>query len=326
MTEAGALPLEPYPGANRPWRCRCLTCNAEVKPRLANVRNKGNGPCKPCSMKTFAAQGSAAQATRSKRKFESHAQALGHTIVRIEKRTSASRKRQDTWLVLRCSLGHEPWSVIVGNYLQKKIGCPTCANQRCEPGINDLASQFPDMAAQAYGWDPTTIVAGSGETRTWRCPDCDHIWEAKVSTRTTGRRVSLRKMGCPECSDPGFKVRKPGEFYVVLGEVEGRPAAQFGISNDARRRLREHLRSGFTDPVLHLGPMPGRQVLDLETRIKRLRAEVGVRTLADFGVRLKGAGHTEAFFLDTRAAQDFLTMILRDAPTWLGQGPGTPDQ
>lgn len=322
MTAAGAVPLEPYPGANRPWRCRCLTCNAEVTPRLANVRNKSTGPCKPCSMRTFSAQGNEAQERRSRQKYEVHAQTLGHTILTAEKRPSATRDRQDTWLVLQCSSGHQPWDVIVGNYLHKAIGCPTCANQRCEPGINDLATKFPDMAAQANGWDPTTVVAGSGDTRTWRCVDCGHVWNAKISTRTTGRRISFRKMGCPECSEPGFKVRKNAEFYVVLGEVEGHAAAQFGISNDANRRLREHALSGFTDPVLRLGPVSGRLALDLETRVKRLRLDAQVRTLADLGFKLKSGGHTEAFFLDTATAREFLKVVLRESQGWLNAMDG----
>ena len=39
MLAVGLEPLEPYPGALAPWRCRCSTCGREVTPRLSNVQN-----------------------------------------------------------------------------------------------------------------------------------------------------------------------------------------------------------------------------------------------------------------------------------------------
>lgn len=38
MCEADLEPLEPYPGGQTGWRCRCLRCGAEVRPQYANVR------------------------------------------------------------------------------------------------------------------------------------------------------------------------------------------------------------------------------------------------------------------------------------------------
>ena len=35
-------------------------------------------------------------------------------------------------------------------------------------GINDLATLFPEIAAEADGWDPAEIVAGSGKKMPWR--------------------------------------------------------------------------------------------------------------------------------------------------------------
>ena len=46
MIEAGLQPLEEYPGSNEPWKCRCATCNREVKPRyLSVVRGGGCAHC-----------------------------------------------------------------------------------------------------------------------------------------------------------------------------------------------------------------------------------------------------------------------------------------
>ena len=44
---AGLEPVEPYPGASSPWRCRCLSCNEEAAIVLADVR-RGIGTCPGC--------------------------------------------------------------------------------------------------------------------------------------------------------------------------------------------------------------------------------------------------------------------------------------
>jgi recombinational DNA repair protein (RecF pathway) len=48
MTEAGAEPLEPYPGVLAKWRCRCLTCGHEIQPMLTVIQ-QGGGTCPKCA-------------------------------------------------------------------------------------------------------------------------------------------------------------------------------------------------------------------------------------------------------------------------------------
>lgn len=40
MRAANLQPQVPYPGASEPWPCVCLTCGAEVAPRLSKVRDR----------------------------------------------------------------------------------------------------------------------------------------------------------------------------------------------------------------------------------------------------------------------------------------------
>ncbi|MGW4482028.1 hypothetical protein [Rhodococcus triatomae] len=47
MTAAGLAPLVPYPGSDKPWRCRCMKCGREVTARLTGVRT-GKG-CRYCA-------------------------------------------------------------------------------------------------------------------------------------------------------------------------------------------------------------------------------------------------------------------------------------
>jgi hypothetical protein len=49
MRAARLEPLEPFDGADRPWRCRCLACGRIVTPRLSGIA-AGVG-CKYCATK-----------------------------------------------------------------------------------------------------------------------------------------------------------------------------------------------------------------------------------------------------------------------------------
>ncbi|HGY5549738.1 MAG TPA: zinc-ribbon domain-containing protein, partial [Prochlorococcus sp.] len=62
------------------------------------------------------------------------------------------------------------------------------------PGVNDLATLHPDVAAEADGWDPSTIHAGSNKKMPWKCEE-GHTWNTTVVNRTG------RGDGCPYCSN-----------------------------------------------------------------------------------------------------------------------------
>ena len=51
MLARGLEPLEPFPGAKQPWRCRCTKCLREVSPTVARVIGRGTG-CRYCAKNT----------------------------------------------------------------------------------------------------------------------------------------------------------------------------------------------------------------------------------------------------------------------------------
>lgn len=75
-------------------------------------------------------------------------------------------------------------------------GCGYCAGKKLLPGFNDLASQYPAIAAELLGRDPATIYAGGDSKLAWRCP-VGHEYPARISARIDGG-------GCPYCA--GFSV------------------------------------------------------------------------------------------------------------------------
>ncbi len=90
----------------------------------------------------------------------------------------------------RCQRGHF-WKASAYNRSTHKTGCPVCKNKLVQIGFNDLATTHPEIAREANGWDPKTVVAGSGKKVEWRCKK-GHVWENAISKRTLGSQ-------CPVC-------------------------------------------------------------------------------------------------------------------------------
>ena len=85
-------------------------------------------------------------------------------------------------------------------------GCPACTGRQALAGENDLATLYPDIAAQ---WDgmkngalrPNNVTAGSNRRVWWRC-EKGHSYRAMIAQRVQ------RGDGCPYCANrkvlPGF--------------------------------------------------------------------------------------------------------------------------
>jgi hypothetical protein len=151
-----------------------------------------------------------------------------------------------------CELGHQ-WKVPV-YYRSSGSGCPVCSNQSVLVGFNDLASTNPELAAQADGWDPSTVTKGSDKKLSWKC-ELGHKWEAIVFSRNAGR-------GCPTCAVTGFDPNQSGFLYLI--DHFDLHMLQIGITNSPEDRLDRHARKGWE--VIELrGPMDGHLTRHLET-------------------------------------------------------------
>jgi len=102
--------------------------------------------------------------------------------------TSGSGKK----LLWVCNFGHK-WGAIVSDRTSRGDNCPYCSGRKVLAGFNDLQTTHPELAAQANGWDPTTLTYGSGKSKNWICSK-GHLWSATISSRTN------MNSGCPFCS------------------------------------------------------------------------------------------------------------------------------
>lgn len=113
-----------------------------------------------------------------------------------------------------CVRGHR-WTAPVGR--RNSSGCPICSNKIVAPGMNDLASQFPAIAAEwdDERWTPDTVVYGSNHKPQWKCSTCAHVWKARVVDRTQAGH------GCPACAG---RVTRAG--HTDLGTTHPELAAE----------------------------------------------------------------------------------------------------
>ena len=105
----------------------------------------------------------------------------------------------------RCPKGHS-WRAAVYSRTTLGTGCPVCTGRQALAGENDLATLYPDIAAQ---WDeekngvlhPNNVTAGSNRRVWWKC-EKGHSYRAMIAQRVQ------RGDGCPYCANrkvlPGF--------------------------------------------------------------------------------------------------------------------------
>jgi hypothetical protein len=193
----------------------------------------------------------------------------------------AGSNKRFSW---KCNLGHI-WKAGVNRRSAENhpTGCPVCSNQKLLTGFNDLATTHPELAAEADGWDPKLVFAGSNKHFFWKC-NLGHKWKAKGNNRINGK-------GCPVCAIYGFNPGKDGWLYLI--DNDARDMFQIGISNVPENRLDRHSRGGW-EVIEVRGPMDGFLTQELERSslmaLKRRGAILGRK-----GSLEKFDGYTEAW-------------------------------
>jgi hypothetical protein len=265
------------------WRCNL----GHIWPASVNDRTSGSG-CRYCSGNAVLIGFNDLATTHP----EIGAQAHGWDPTTV---TAGSNKKLE-W---RCNLGHI-WPATVASRMRGQ-GCRYCSGYAVLIGFNDLATTHPEIAAQAHGWDPTTVTAGNGKKREWRC-DLGHIWPATANTRTSSH-------GCPSCSKTGFDPSEPGWIYLVRLDSNG--LLQIGISNNPTSRLKEHGRNGW-EPLDLVGPLDGQTAREVEQSFLRLLDARQIPRAMKFSKPFDG--YTEAWRIEDLSVSSLAEVraLLRD--------------
>ena len=111
---------------------------------------------------------------------------------------SAGSNKNLEW---KCTEGHI-YEAFVHNRVSKETGCPYCSKRKALPGVNDLNTTHPQIAKEAHGWDPTTVLAGTHKSFAWAC-EAGHVYKKSPYLRTKNQRSM-----CPECKEVKMMVQK----------------------------------------------------------------------------------------------------------------------
>ena len=274
MKSAGLIPMVAYPGANKPWNCKCKKCGKITKPSLTAVKI-GIG-CKFCSKRAvdpqdaenamrkrgFEVQTSFPGATspwkvkclKCKRVFETKFHSL-NTKSGCKYCSGTAVKEQD--LIDRLKelklkplapyvSAKTPWKckcLVCGHTVQPtwnriKQGrghCAYCANRRVDQ--REALKILNKLKLKPLEPFP-------GSNRPWKCLclECNEI----VKPRWTGIRTGQR--GCSNCADFGLNYTKPGYLYLIFNNELN--SGKLGIGNSYKNkkyddRLYKHSKNGW---------------------------------------------------------------------------------
>lgn len=195
-------------GSGRVLRWRCPDCGRVWTAPVKNVvrsRDAGRTGCPACAGRT----GRTRRGLVADERHDLVAEAVDpHDLDGV---TSGSGKVV-RW---RCTRHGRPvtYEMSVRNRVRGE-GCPVCAGTMVVPGVNDLATVRPDLAAEMVDQDLARHVGkGSMAVVSWHCPH-GHTWNAPVYSRVAGN-------GCPVCATHTFSSTGERELADAVRALVG---------------------------------------------------------------------------------------------------------
>ena len=204
-----------------------------------------------------------------------------------------SDKRRVWW---RCSVrDNHRWNTVLSARFVNKSGCPYCAGNRVERGINDLETKFPELAQEWSSKNQVSAreVAVRSHTKVWWVCSKDD-WHPDYLA-SPGSRTGVNSTGCPDCNTGGFETSKPAYLYFIANFELA--AYKIGISNfDSKpNRLKVWEERGWLE-IRTWSDDYGAVVRRAEQRTLRpfLREELGLKPILS-KVDMGGSGNKETF-------------------------------
>lgn len=194
MEERGVVPLEPFPGKNKKWLCKCLSCGNQVEPRYATVVQGKKGGCNFCAKKN-AAQHRKVAAEAKVREIAARANLLPLSPY-IDSHTP--------WTVkcLTCGLTYQvkPYSIANGRK------CAVCANADRISSAREVRKLEADEIFRSANIIPVGPFQGINKPYPGLCQKCGN------TISPTPQRVKSGG-GCRFCSiERGAKKRRDAKY------------------------------------------------------------------------------------------------------------------
>ena len=270
MLSRNLQPLEPYPGAMKPWRSICLDCNHEISPRYAHIQ-QGRKGCTYCGIKKNADRNRMPQ----EKAFEIARQSGWEPL-------EPYRRKDSAWLC-RCNTCGSEINAFLSS-MQAGFGCRVCSGFVVDPiaaiGVMNGA-----------GLKPLTPYPGGNKKWECECLKC----QRKVFPRYSTIKYGIG--GCKYCATHGYDFNKPGAIYLITNPELN--AHKIGITNldSADQRLKKHSKLGWqTYKVENI--QDGNVAFDVEQEILSWwRNELSLPPYLS-AAEMKQGGHTETISSD----------------------------
>ena len=166
---------------------KCPVCGHEWQAAVRSRAMRGNG-CPCCAGKVIKESVNDLASLRPDIAAEWSDKNLPLTPDQVTQWSSRS-----VWWKGEC--GHE-WKTTIGNRC-KGNPCPICSKEPLIPGVNDLLTTHPDIAAEWSGrnaFSPKDIRASYSKQVWWKCPKCGNEYPAQPVTR-----IRQPERLCPYC-------------------------------------------------------------------------------------------------------------------------------
>ncbi len=184
-------------GSNRKVWWKCPTCGGDYEAVIAN-RTNGTG-CPYCTGHRVKA-GFNDLATRYPEVAREWHPTKNGDLTPSD--VTCGTHKKIWWL---CKEGHE-WEASVAKRGPGGRGCPYCSNKKILPGYNDMASMYPELAAEWHptkndGLLPSDVTWGSNKKVWWLCSRCGFEYQAVINKRTKSGAK------CPCCGPIAKKIK-----------------------------------------------------------------------------------------------------------------------
>jgi len=90
-----------------------------------------------------------------------------------------------------------------------------------------LSVTHPELAKEAFGWDPSEVAASSHAKVSWKC-SYGHTWENVIRSRVKNQRLDFARGNCPSCNSLAEK------FPEIAIEAHGWNPVEFSSKSSSK--------------------------------------------------------------------------------------------
>jgi hypothetical protein len=331
MINANLHPLEPYKGANTPWKCKCLHCGKIIKPTYGTIQQ--GGKCEYCA-KTKVDPKDAIKIM------------LASKLKPLEPYEGAHKK----WKCIHSVCG----AIVYPRYSDVKKGnggCNPCAKKN-SLNYKRIPSKMANSLMRANGMEPLEPFVDTSKKWKCRCLKCGKISHPRYSSVKSGRtcvycagnrvdpedaikimsasrlkplepyKSALSKWkcrclkcgkivypqfssvqngqgGCRFCAVKGINMNTPSYVYLITNYNLNAHKVGMGNHKKTNDRLGKFIKTGW-ETYRVWQTATGAEAIDIETQVlKILRKDLKLPIYLSKSDMPKTEGHTETVGADS---------------------------